>query len=79
MRVKTDLYLSIAEDADYEALEFKWKLFSCALEVPPDRQEHDRKYFYPNFGVRLTFLARRPPRRRHHIESQQPLQATEAK
>jgi len=43
MRVKTDVYLTIPEDADYEALEFKWKLFSCALEEPPNRQDHKRK------------------------------------
>jgi len=43
MRVKTDVYLAIPEDADCEALEFKWKLFSCALEVPPNRQDHERK------------------------------------
>lgn len=40
MRVKTDLYVTVPEDADEGDLVFRWKLFSCALEVLPDREDH---------------------------------------
>lgn len=45
MRVKTDLYVTVSDEADEEDLAFKWNLFSCSMENPPDREEHGGTIF----------------------------------
>lgn len=45
MRVKTDLYVTIPEDAEQEDMIFEWQLFSCASENAPTREEHPGKSF----------------------------------
>lgn len=43
MRIKTDLYVTVPEDADEEDLIYKWKLLSCAQEDLPEREDDNSK------------------------------------
>lgn len=57
MKIRTKLYYAIPKGADEENLVFKWKLFSCALPVAPDRQDHKGKSLYNTCERILTLHA----------------------